>query len=147
MYFDSSKYFMPSNWFYIKKNMHRWQRFHQVFVYEKQFSNFETKKVYYWHAPGAVKKEERSRKIPFQINSSVIFQFLGNLYTNIVVVRVVITIFCGNVNATPPIYESFGTLIPNMTSIISNSKIIWPHGPLRIFTIALGDQKIQTWEF
>ena len=37
--------------------------------------------------------------------------------------RVAITIFVfGNAMATPPIFMSFGTLIPNLTSKISNSK-------------------------
>ena len=49
--------------------------------------------------------------------------------------------FFGNAIAMPPIYMSFGTLIPNLTSKMSNSKKNDRNGPFDFF-ITMGDPKI-----
>ena len=56
----------------------------------------------------------------------------------------VITIFFfGNAMATPPIFMSFGTLIPNLTSKISNKKKIDRTGHLIFLLITMGDPKTE----
>ena len=49
--------------------------------------------------------------------------------------------FFGNAMAAPPIFMSFGTLIPNLTSKISNSKKIDRTGHLKFLKLQWGTQK------
>ena len=51
---------------------------------------------------------------------------------------VVIAIFFGNAMATPDIYMSFGTLIPNLISKMSNSKKIDRMGHLKFLKLQWG---------